>query len=314
MPWNDRTKRRIKLRDLDILMAVIDTGSMGKAASRLNISQPAVSKAIVELENALGVQLVDRGRRGVVPTPYGLALRRRGISIFDDLKQGVQDIDFLSDPSKGEIRLGTTEPIMTAIVSPAIDGLSRKFPRIFFHIVASDTAALYQDLVERNIELAICRMIGRLPAELIAETLFHDSVAVMTAATNPLTLRRKLTIAELADEPWVLFPYNSFFGGVIGDIFRINGHEPPRLTVSTLSVHAQDELLATGRFITVLPSFMLRVAGRPVPLKALPVELPNAPMPIGLITVKNRTLTPFAQLFIDNVRARAKSLAKSKPV
>jgi DNA-binding transcriptional LysR family regulator len=67
MPWNDRIKRRIKLRDLDILMAVIEAGSMGKAASRLNISQPAISKAIVELEDALGVQLFDRGparRRG----------------------------------------------------------------------------------------------------------------------------------------------------------------------------------------------------------------------------------------------------------
>src|SRR6516162_2342127 len=108
MPWDDRTKRRLKLRDLDVLLAVVETGSMGKAAKRLNISQPAVSKAIVELEDALGVPLVDRSSRGVEPTPYGLALQKRGISIFNDLRQGVQDIDFLMDPTKGEIRLGTT--------------------------------------------------------------------------------------------------------------------------------------------------------------------------------------------------------------
>src|ERR1700759_2634054 len=114
MPWDERTKRRLKLRDLDTLLAVVETGSMGKAAKRLNISQPAVSKAIVELEDALGVQLFDRSRRGVVPTLCGLALRKGGVSIFDDLRQGIQDIDFLSDPTKGEIRLGATEPIMTA--------------------------------------------------------------------------------------------------------------------------------------------------------------------------------------------------------
>src|SRR5215831_8499715 len=82
MPWDDRTKRRLKLRDLDVLLAVVETGSMGKAAKRLNISQPAVSKAVVELEDALGVRLLDRSRRGVVPTPYGLAAReaqRRGL-------------------------------------------------------------------------------------------------------------------------------------------------------------------------------------------------------------------------------------------
>src|SRR3954453_12603602 len=135
MPWNDRTKRRLKLRDLDILMAVIETGSMGKAANRLNISQPAVSKAIVELEDALGVQLVDRSRRGVVPTPYGLALGKRGVAIFNDLRQGVQDIDFLSDPTKGEIRIGTTEPVAATIVLPAIDKLSRQYPQMVFHFV-----------------------------------------------------------------------------------------------------------------------------------------------------------------------------------
>jgi DNA-binding transcriptional LysR family regulator len=312
MSWNDRVKRRIRLRDLDILMAVIETGSMGKAAKRLNVSQPAVSKAIVELEDALGVQLFDRGRRGVVPTPYGLALRKRGVSIFDDLRQGVEDIEFLSDPTKGDIRVGTTEPIMAAILSPAIDILSRKYPRMFFHIVAGDTATLYKDVAERNIDLAVCRMIGNLPDELSAETLFDDSVAVMTTADNPLTRRRHLTLADLMNEPWVLFPYESFFGEVIADIFRANGHEPPRLTVSTLSIHAQNELLATGRFLTVLPSFMLRVRGQRLRLKALPVALPNAPMPIGLITVRNRTLTPTAQLFIDNIRARVKTLTGVK--
>jgi DNA-binding transcriptional LysR family regulator len=311
MPWNDRLKRRLKLRDLDILMAVIEAGSMGKAANRLGISQPAISKAIVELEDALGVQLFDRGQRGVVPTPYALALRTRSVSIFNDLRQSVQDIDFIADPTRGEIRVGMTEPIMSAIVAPVIDGLSRNYPRMFFHLVAGDTATLYIDVAERNIELAICRMIGKLPDELAAEILFHDSVAVMTSAANPLARRRNLKLADLANEPWVLFPNESFFGGVIAEIFRANGHEPPRLTVSTLSVHAQNEMLATGRFITVQPSFMLKLSGGKIPLKALPVALPNPPMPIGLITVKNRTLTPVAQLFIDRIRARVKSLARS---
>jgi len=109
MPWNDRIRRRLKLRDLDILTALIDSGSMGKAASRLGVSQPAVSKAIAELESALGVRLVDRSRRGIVPTPYGLALKQRSVSIFNDLRQGVADIDFLSDPTKAK---SESEPLV----------------------------------------------------------------------------------------------------------------------------------------------------------------------------------------------------------
>src|ERR1043166_7997409 len=93
MPWNDRVKRRLKLRDLDFLSALIETGTMGKAAIRLNVSQPAISKAIADLERTLGVRLVDRSRRGVVPTSYGLALGKRSAAIFNDLRHGIQEID-----------------------------------------------------------------------------------------------------------------------------------------------------------------------------------------------------------------------------
>jgi DNA-binding transcriptional LysR family regulator len=97
---------------------------------------------------------------------------------------------------------------------------------------------------------------------------------------------------------------------MIGEIFRKNGVEPPRQTVSTLSVHAQNELLATGHFLTVLPSFALKIPGGHLPLKAVPVALPNPPAPVGLIIPKNRTLTPVVQMFIESVRNRVKVLNK----
>jgi DNA-binding transcriptional LysR family regulator len=311
MPWDDRTKRRLKLRDLDILLTVIEMGSMGKAAGRLRISQPAISKAIVGLEDALGVKLLDRGRRGVVPTPYGLALAKRGVAIFNDLRQGVQDIDFLSDPTKGEIRIGATEPAAVAFVSPSIDRLSRKYPQTYFHVVTGDGGTLYKNLLDKSIEVAICRMMGPLPKELAAEVVFYDSLVVLSSAKNPLTRRRKLTLAELMDEPWALPPSDSFFSSLIDDVFRANGHQPPRSTVATLSEYMRNDLLATGRFLTVLPGFMLKTRGRHSQLKALPVTLPNARMPIGIITLKDRTLTPLAQVFIEAIRVTAKSMAQS---
>jgi LysR family pca operon transcriptional activator len=157
-------------------------------------------------------------------------------------------------------------------------------------------------------------MIGRLPDELAADVLFYDVFSIVTSAKNPLTRRRKLTLADLRNEPWALLPSDSFFGSVIAEAFRANGQELPRPTVASVSTNIQNELLATGRFLTVLPGFMLKVAWRNLALKALPVALPNAPMPIGLVTLKNRTLTPLAQLFIENVRALAKLLAKPQRI
>jgi len=142
-----------------------------------------------------------------------------------------------------------------------------------------------------------------------AEVVFHDSLVVLSSAKNPLTRRRKLTLVELMDEPWALQPADSFFSSLIDDVFRANGHQPPRSTVATLSEYMKNDLLATGRFLTVLPGFMLKMRGRHSQLKALPVALPNARMPIGIITLKNRTLTPLAQIFIEAIRATAKSMA-----
>src|SRR3977135_1296010 len=98
MDWTERIGRRIKLRDLHILLAVARTGSMGKAAADLAVSQPVVSKAISHLEHALGLRLLDRSPQGVEPTMYGRALLKWSVAVFDELKQSVRDIESLGGP------------------------------------------------------------------------------------------------------------------------------------------------------------------------------------------------------------------------
>ena len=88
--------RRLKLRELRVLLAAVQAGSMAKAAKQLAISQPVVSRAIDDLEKTLGVPLFDRTARGIEPTQYGRALLRRGVAVFDELKQGVQEIAHLA--------------------------------------------------------------------------------------------------------------------------------------------------------------------------------------------------------------------------
>ena len=100
MQREDRIGRRLKLRDVNVLLAVVQCGSMARAAERLAVSQPpVVSKAIADLEHTLGVRLLDRSRQGVEPTSYGQALLKRGLAAFDELRQGVKDIEFLADPA-----------------------------------------------------------------------------------------------------------------------------------------------------------------------------------------------------------------------
>lgn len=310
MPWDERIRRRISLRELDILVAVIQTGSMGKAAGRFNMSQPAVSKAIADLEKTLGVRLLNRSRRGAEPTPHGAALIKCGIAIFEELQKGVQDLDLLSDPTAGEVRIGTTEPIAAAIVSPVINQLSRQYPRMSFHVVTAERSLLCRELTERNVELAIFRMAAPLGREHSSEVLFEDSSVVAVGAKNPLTRWRKIALADLMNERWVLGPTDSYVGSFQADIFRACGLSLPRLTVSTASTSLRNELLSTGRFLTILPRFHLMLPRRHPALRPLQVRLPDTRLPIAIVTLKNRVLSPIALMFIEHVRALVAPIAK----
>src|SRR3954471_3868278 len=111
MDWDARIGGRVRLRDLHILLAVVQCGSMAKAAGQLGVSQPSVSEAIAGLEHALDVRLLDRGRRGIAPTIYGTALLRSGRAAFDELRQGIRQIEFLADSTAGELRIACPESI-----------------------------------------------------------------------------------------------------------------------------------------------------------------------------------------------------------
>src|SRR2546425_10894050 len=114
--WDTRIGSRVRLRDLHILLAVVQCGSMAKGAEQLCVSQPAVSEAIAGLEHVLNVRLLDRGRRGVQPTVYGNALLKSGRAAFDELRQGIKDIEYLSDPTAGDLRIACPESISAGIL------------------------------------------------------------------------------------------------------------------------------------------------------------------------------------------------------
>src|SRR6516164_6008249 len=124
--WESQIGRRLKLRDLHVFLTVVQRGSMAKAAQQLGVSQPAVSEVIADLEHALGVRLVDRSARGVEPTVYGGALFKRSVAAFDELKQGVRDIEFLSDRTTGEVRIGAPS-VLAGFVAAVIQKFTRQY-------------------------------------------------------------------------------------------------------------------------------------------------------------------------------------------
>src|ERR1700730_1499036 len=158
MDWSDRIGRRLKLRDLHILMTVADTGSMAKAAARLRISHPAVSKAISEIEGTLGVRLFDRNSQGVELTAHGEVLLRCGINVFDEMQQGLRSLEHLSDPNSGEVRLGCTDIILHSLVPPIVRKFSANYPGVQLDVKLTNPGDNHtHELSQRQIDLLITR-------------------------------------------------------------------------------------------------------------------------------------------------------------
>src|SRR5215475_939974 len=156
LDWDTRIGRRVTLRDLHILFAVVQHGSMAKAGAHLGKSQSAVSQAIAAIEEAVGVRLLDRTSRGVEPTIYGNALLRRGRAAFDELRLGVNEIESLADPATGEVRIACSETVSSGILPLIIDSLSLRYPRIKLRLTEASTASMdYPELQDRRVDIRI---------------------------------------------------------------------------------------------------------------------------------------------------------------
>lgn len=306
MDWEDRIGRRLKLRDLHTLQIVSEVGSMARASQQLGLSQPAISKAIVEMEQALGTRLLDRSSVGVELTPSGRLLVDRTRLIFDEVRQGVKDIEYLSDPARGEVRIGVTEPNASRLAL-AIAQLSRRYPNISYFVEVTDTTTMMRLLRDRALDVALTRWTPKNAADdLHAEALFRTELAVMAAKQHPLTRARKLLLKDLMTERWTLSPPESFLGQIVRETFRRSHLDLPATTVTSISIYMRLTLLAHGGFLTVLPMSMLQHPGDKTWLRRLAVELRDPAANISAITLAKRRPGAIVKLFLESCREVAK--------
>lgn len=313
--WEARIGRRVRLRDLHVLLTVVQWGSMAKAARRLAVSQPAVSKAIADLEQTLRVRLLDRGPHGVEPTLYGSALVRRGLAVFDELRQGVGEIEFMANPTAGEVRIGCNESLSAALLPAVIERLCDQYPGVTVHVaqMSRPITVEIRGLRERSVDLIIGRGVFAIPEDdLNSEILFDEPLIVVAGVQSPWARRQKVALAELMSEKWILYPPDEAPGVLLRQAFREHGLELPRACVATTSFHLRDMLLMTGGYLTIVPACMLKVlnAKRPT-VKRLPINLGVQTRSVAIFTLKNRTLSPVAEIFIKCTRAVAHSVRSS---
>jgi DNA-binding transcriptional LysR family regulator len=310
-----RITRRLRFRDLEVFFAVVQCGGMGKAAAELGVTQPAVSETIAELEHAFAVRLFDRTPQGVVPTIYGRALFKRGLASFDELKQGIRDIEFLADPAKGEVRIGCPESIAGAILAPMVQKFCRDYRGIDLTVEPVPTPTLeLPDLHARKLDVVLARL-SRPQADdpfgddLNVEILFDDETVIAAGANSRWARRRRIELADLVDASWIGTSRQTLTTIVMEQAFQTSNLPVPKMRVTTFSAWLRAHLLATGDFVTAMPKSLLRLNAEGIGLKELPIKLPTRNFPVAVVTLKNRTLSPAVELFLECLRTYAKSLA-----
>jgi DNA-binding transcriptional LysR family regulator len=301
--------RRLTLRDLHLFLTVVQHGSMASAAVQLGISQPNVSEVIADLEQALDARLFDRRPRGVEPTMYGEALLKRTRAVFDELRQGVKDIEFLTDPARGEVRIGFPPAAMATFLPDLIQKFSDAYPKVVLRISEVPRAAIYSVLRERTHDLHLEWCVPPFPRDDAAndvsiEYLFDDHFVIVAGPNTRWARRRKIDLAELRAERWMLGPPNTSNYEFIAGAFRARELAMPMIAVETLSVPLRTHLVASGRFIGAMPKLL---ASQSL-VKILPVEVPVRPLRFAIFTLKGRTLSPAVARFIAHLRDFARSM------
>src|SRR5262245_2580248 len=194
-----------------------------------------------------------------------------------------------------------------------IDRLSRRHPRLVFHLVATQVETLHRELAERKLDFVIAQRFGPFSnGQYNFEHLYDDSHVVVAGGQNRWSRRRKIELVELVNEAWALPPPESTLGSIAVQAFKASGLNFPRTTVFTFPAEARISLLATGHFLTILPASLLRFSPKRSQLKVLPIDLPLARMPVGVFTLKNRSINPVASFVISRARDLVDSLGKRK--
>ncbi len=311
----DHIGRRLRVRDLQVFLAVVECGSMAKAAAQLGVTQPAVSAIIAALESTFGARLFDRSPHGIETTLYGRVLLDRALIVLDELKQGAKDVAFLADPTVGELRIGCPESIAGGFLPAVIERFASAYPGIGLSVDLLTTPALnLPPLRARRLDLALTRLPHSDDPpdnDLNVEILFDDEVVIAAGARSRWARQRKIKLSDLAEARWILTPAGSLNPELIAEAFERNQLKPPKVVVTSFSVHLRTHLLATSEYVAAMPRSVLQANAEIFGLKVLPVKLPVRRFPVALVTLRNRTLSPVAVSFIKHLRKQIGSATRS---
>ena len=297
-------RKRLRLRHLQLMVALSETESLRRAADDLAMTQPAATKALQELEDTVGVSLFVRHARGMEPTIFGEAVMRYARVVFEDLDELREELAAIEAGDIGKVRIGAVMAPAPELLTQAIVALKREHPRLQISVQIDTSDVLVQALQQDQLDIVIGRIPDSFPAlDLSFEILSEEALCIVSRIDHPAAVSpAKPKLADLAQYPWIVQPHPSPMRQVIDQTFRESRVGPPVSIVETSSILTTLSLLRDSDMLAVLPTTVANYYVAMGTMNALPTPLRGRLAPYGLILRKNRRVRPATQLVIDAIR------------
>ncbi|TDK51372.1 LysR substrate-binding domain-containing protein [Antarcticimicrobium luteum] len=305
----ERVLTRLKLKQLRLLVAVGKHRSIQNAARELNVSQPAATKMIKDLELDFEVQLFERTNRGVVPTPHGEALIRHGKLIFAQVSNAAQELDDLKEGNEGRVVVGTLLAASSHLLPLAIERLIEARPKVAVKIVEGTNEALMPALRSGEIDVVV----GRLPthrhrSEIDQIALFDERILAVAGPDHPLAGRQEVGFDDLKPFGWILPPFETSLRRQIDQFFINQGQYAPSVSIESVSYLANRTFLQLRDFIGLMPSHVVAQDIASGLLAKINWKVPFGAGPVGISLRKAERLSPAGTALIAQLQEIAKAM------
>ncbi|MFC4237891.1 LysR substrate-binding domain-containing protein [Thalassospira xianhensis] len=309
----ERALTRLKLRQLRLLIAVAQHGSIQNAARDLSISQPAATKMIQDLELDFEVKLFERTNRGVVPTVFGESLIRHGKLIFAQVSNAAQELDDLNEGNSGRVVVGTLLAASPTLLPIAVEELLKARPNVAIKIVEGTNEVLMPGLLSGEIDMVV----GRLPSHryrenITQEKFFDERVLAVTGMQHPLAAMTNVSFDQLKPFGWILPPVETTLRRQTDQFFIRQDQYVPPTAIESVSYLANRSLLRTHNFIGIMPAHVAALDIQTGVLASVDWVAPFGAGPVGVSYRGKQSLSPAGSAFLSALRSAAAEITASQ--
>ena len=296
----------MELRDIEYFAVIAEHAHLGRAAAALGLTQPALSKSLRRLESSLQAKLVKRTPKGVALTAEGSALLARVRELRVSLQNVAREIAEVGQGRVGQLRIGAGPAISEQFLATVFAAVLESSPRSTLQVTLSDNDLMVPALRNGELDLIINTHPPRLPEGLVFEHLFDDRYVVSASAKHPLARKRRVTLAELANERWALSEPTLLPQQRLHEVFRDLRLPPPQIAFESRSAALRLRTVASSKLLDFTSEAFIRQVGRHSAVKALDVQELSMRRAVGAIHRNDAYLPPIVHRMLDILRTAAK--------